>query len=325
MVNVAVIGVGSMGKNHARVYNELRNSKLIALADINDEVTELAKRYNCTSYHSYERMLKEEQIDAVSIAVPTALHKDIALDCLGYGTHILLEKPIASKVEDAKDIIAKANKYGKTLAIGHIERFNPAVRSLEKIIKEGKLGKVVSIATKRIGLSPPATAGSNVVIDLAIHDIDIANYLLGKLPKIVHGVVGRALTKNEEDYASLLLQYDEDISASIYVNWLTPTKIRQLSVNGAEGYAELDYITQDLTLYPSIYENNSNNFWDFGDFVTKFGRPNKISIAINKAEPLKLELEDFINSVEKDKLPLVSGEAGLEALKIALHALENGK
>jgi UDP-N-acetylglucosamine 3-dehydrogenase len=311
-MRTAVIGIGNMGRHHARVYSEI--SKLVAVADINEGSREMMERYGCKFYKDYKDMLNKERIDAVTIAVPTSMHKKVALDVIEKGVNILIEKPIADNIEDAKEIIKKAREMNVKLMVGHIERFNPAVIKLKEIITDGGLGEIVSVSAKRVGIAPSKIPDSDVIKDLAIHDIHIFNYLLNKEPDKVYCLKGKALINKREDYAELLLRYGST-NATIQVNWITPVKIRNLSITGTKGYAELNYITQDLEVHKSNYERE----WDgFGDFIIKFGSPVKETIPINKEEPLKLELKSFLDAVENNKEVRVSGEDALNALKVVM-------
>jgi len=322
VLKAAVIGVGNMGKHHARLYSQLPGSKLVAVSDVNEDVgKEMALQFSCKYYKDYKEMLAKERIDVVSIVVPTKLHKDVAMACMNAKKHVLVEKPIADNVADAKEMIESAKKNKVKLAVGHIERFNPAVQKLKELVDEGKLGKITSLMAKRVGLFPPQIKDANVVIDLATHDIDVFSYILGKEPTRIYASAGHALINKREDYAEIFLGYN-GTNGMIQVNWITPVKIRNLSVTGTKGYAELNYITQELTLYESKYERK---FGDFGDFVVKFGEPTKIDVAIKKGEPLKLELESFLRAVHEDKEPLVNGDVGLRTLEIALKAIEKSK
>ena len=316
-INIAVIGAGNMGRHHARNYYELETAELIAIADADESKKELAEKFGCKFYKDYKEMLEKEKIDAVSIAVPTKFHKQVAFDVIKKGKHILLEKPIADNIQDAEEIIKEAKAYKIKLMIGHIERFNPAVQKLKELIDVGKLGQISSIIARRVGLFIPQIQNVNVILDLAVHDIDVINYLVGMEPKIVHKNSGEALSSlnGVDDYAELFLKYDQGISGFIQVNWITPIKIRNLSVTGTKGYAELNYITQELVVHESNY---NPAYQDFKDFVVKFGTPNEIKLNIKIEEPLKLELKHFIDCILENKEPLVSGEDGLSALRVAL-------
>jgi UDP-N-acetylglucosamine 3-dehydrogenase len=313
---VAVIGVGNMGKNHVRTYSDMSSVELVAIADPSEESRKIAASHGCRHYADYKTMLAKEEPDAVSVCVPTGLHYAVAKDVISSGVSLLVEKPITRNVAEAEEIIRMAKEKGVRLAVGHIERFNPAVRRLREIIGQGRLGEVMSITARRVGLFPPQIRDANVVIDLAVHDMDVFNFLLGRKPDRVLCESGRAIAEGREDFADIFMKYG-NANGFIQVNWITPVKIRQLNVTGTKGYAELNYITQELVLYESNYEKK---YADFGEFVLKFGEPKKTVVDVQKGEPLRKELEHFISCVQNNRQPEVDGEAGLDVLRIALEA-----
>lgn len=319
-LNVAVIGTGNMGRNHIRTYSEIEEAKLVAISDIDEKRGKaLSEKFGCSFYNDYNKMFEKEKIDIVSVCVPTFLHHGVCLDVIKHKVNFLVEKPIAKSVGDAEDIIKKAKDTGIKMTVGHIERFNPAVIRLKNMIEEGRLGNITSVLARRVGIFPPQIKDANVVIDLAVHDIDVINYLLDKSPDKVYSGLGKALIEKRHDYANLFLRYN-GANAFIEVNWITPVKIRKLSVTGTKGYAELNYMTQELIFYESIYDKVCD---DFGDFVISFGEPNITNIGIRKEEPLKNELRHFIDCIENDKEPVVSGEEAVEALRISERALKD--
>jgi len=322
-LNVAVIGVGNMGQHHTRIYSVLKGVNLVAVSDIDEKTgKKIAKNFRCKYFKDYNEMLsKENNIDVISIAVPTKLHKKVSLDVIKFKKHLLIEKPIASTTKEAEIIIKAAKENKVKLTVGHIERFNPAVQEFKKIIKRGDLGEIISIIAKRVGIFPPQIKDSNVIIDLAVHDIDILNYLLSQQPFKIFTQGRKALTNQREDSAEIFLFYNK-ISGFIQVNWITPVKIRTLAITGSKGYAELNYITQKLEFYQSRYKKSVDNF---GEFVIKFGEPVKKEIKINRKEPLLCEIESFLECIKKDKTPLVTGEDGLKSLMIAEKALKSLK
>ena len=323
VVKVAVIGLGNMGKHHARNYFEIPNVKLVSVCDLNNTLaTTTAKKFNCKPYNNYLEMLQQEDIHAVSIAVPTKFHAQVAIDCMKQGIDVLVEKPIAPTVQEAEQMINVAKEQGAILQVGHIERFNPAVQKLKGLINLGKLGEVTSIIARRVGAVPIQIRDMNVIIDLAVHDIDIMNYLYDATPTAIGGNMGKALIEKREDYADLFLRYGNK-SAYIQVNWITPIKIRSLTVTGSKGYAELNYISQELTIYESHFTSEGKD--EFGDHIVKFGLADKTLVGIEKEEPLKLELEHFIECVKTRKQPLASGKVGLDSLKICLAFLQKNK
>ena len=319
-MKVGVIGVGSMGKNHARIYSGMEGVELVGVVDTDEKSGKaVAKSHGCRYYENHEDFLEKEKPDAVSVCIPTSLHYAVAKDVIRHGVNLLVEKPITKNLGDAEQLVKLAGKAGVMLAVGHIERFNPAVQELKRLIDGGKLGEITSILSRRVGLFPPRIKDANVIIDLAVHDIDVFNYLLGKEPAKIFSCAGKALINDREDYADIFLKYD-GTNGLIEVNWITPVKIRILNVTGTKGYAELNYITQDLTLYESVYEKTYDKF---GDFVVQFGEPKKKLINIKKQEPLKLELENFIESVKTGRQPLVTGMDGLKVLRIAVNIINS--
>lgn len=313
-MNVGVIGVGNMGRNHARVYSKIAN--LVAISDINETVgKEIASKYNCKFYKNYKDMLKKEKLDTVSVVVPNNLHKDIALDVIKHKINILIEKPISNNVEDAEIIIQEAKKSGIKLMVGHVERFNPAVIKLKELIDRDELGKINTIVARRVGIAGDPKKYEDIILDLAIHDIDIFNYLLDSLPKKFYCLKGNSFNKNVHDYADILLHYNGTVNAYLQVNWITPLKIRTLNITGTKGYAELNYITQDLRLYKT---NLHKDYDDFGDFIMKFGATSEVHVDIKKSEPLELELKSFLESINENKRIQVTARESIDALRIAL-------
>ncbi len=321
MIKVGVIGVGQMGQHHARNYSSMRGVKLVAISDTNPEKKKIADEYGCKFYNSYVEMLKNEDIDAVSIVVPSSLHHEVSLEIINRGKHLLIEKPIAEKIEKAEEIIKAAREKNVKLMVGHIERFNPAIKRVKEIIGSGYIGEIVSIVSRRVGGYPKNLLENNVITDLAVHDIDIFNYFLGKEPVSVYCHNVKTSDSSRINSAEILIDYGSAGCIS-QVNWITPTKIRTISITGTLGHIEVNNITQEI----SIYQNNQSQiFKNFDDYVLKFGSPIIQKIEVNgREEPLRLELEAFINSITKNEEPPISGEDGLKALKIAIKALNGG-
>ncbi len=307
MIRVGVVGVGSMGFNHVRVYSELAREGKVELAGIADanfeRAKEVAKKFGTIPYADYRELAKEE-LDAVSIAVPTSLHRQVALEFIERGTSVLVEKPIADTIENAEAIIKAAEKRGATLMVGHIERFNPAVLKLKELIQRGELGDIVTISAKRVGPMAARIRDVGIIIDLGVHDIDVISYLFGEPIKAVYARAGNVVhPAGVEDHALITLGFEHG-SGIVETNWLTPHKTRTLNVVGTGGIAYLDYIEQSLRLY--------NNEW------IKEAK-------IRRREPLRNEIEHFIECVETGRRPLIDGKAGLHALRVALLAQESAR
>jgi len=313
-LKAAVIGIGNMGRFHAKNYFELNETELVAIADLDRKKGEkTAKELNCRFYSDYKKLAEKEKPDLVSIAVPTKSHKEVAIFFIEKGINAIVEKPIAGTIEEAEAIIRAAEKSGAKLTIGHIERFNPAVTKLKQLMKSGKLGEINSIIVRRVGIYPPQIKDANVIIDLAVHDIDIINHLLERLPDKVDANSGKSITENKKDYADIFMKYGKT-SALVQVNWITPVKIRKMNITGSKGYAEMDYLTQEIALFESNCNIEANSF---KDFVVKFA-PNMKKVKIEKEQPLKKELVSFIKTIKENKEPVVTTKQALDALKIAL-------
>lgn len=319
-LNVAVIGAGNMGKHHVRNYSEIGIANLVAVSDINEELGRaIADEYGCKYYKDYKEMLDKEHLDAVTIVVPSRFHHEVGLEVIKRGIHVLMEKPIAMTDSEALDLINAANEHKVKLMIGHVERFNPAIVKLKEVIDAGELGKVVSITAKRVFVMPGQIRDANVLVDLAVHDIDIISHLLGTYPDRVVANGGRAHLEKRDDHAEILLSYG-DASGFVEVNWVTPVRIRRLEVTGTGGYAEVDYLTKSLTLYPSNVTKTS--VADYEDLLVTFGKPEKLEVEIKDKDrqPLEAEITSFLTSVLEDTPVYTSGEDGRKALEIALQA-----
>lgn len=298
MIRVGVVGLGAMGQHHARLYSQLK-CWLAGVADSNFErAREVGERYGVPYYGDYHDLLS--RVDAVSVAVPTSLHHAVAMDFLQEGVHCLVEKPIAFSLDEATEMINMAERAGVNLAVGHIERFNPAVMKLKEIMDEGMLGRLLIVSTRRDGPFVSRITDVGAVLDTAIHDIGVARYLVGRDPYSVFSRVG-SLKHCKEDHAVIVLDFDGTI-ACVEVNWLTPQKVRTLVATGSRESAYLDYIDQSLR----IQDGNGGE-----------------TVEVRKAEPLRIELEDFLASIMKGQRPSVDGAEGRAVLKISLESSRN--
>ncbi|MEM1753724.1 MAG: Gfo/Idh/MocA family oxidoreductase, partial [Candidatus Methanomethylicaceae archaeon] len=218
-MRIGVVGLGNMGRNHVRIFSNIKECNLTAISDINAEIAKnIGNQYGVESFTDYKLMINK--IDAVSIAVPTSLHYEIASFFIKNGIHCFIEKPITKTIEEAKELIKLAEKYGVKLMVGHIERFNPAVIKMKEIIDKEMLGKILVINARRVEPFPPKNIDTGIIIDLAIHDIDILRYVYGKEPLKVYSKYG-SIKSNYEDYAVILLDFDEGVGC-IETNWFTP-------------------------------------------------------------------------------------------------------
>ena len=301
MIRAGVIGAGAMGQHHVRIYHEMENVELVGISDVSEaRVKELSEQYDTNGFTDYKELLAQG-LDAVSIVVPTTLHMAVGLDVIASGANLLVEKPIADTLENAEKLTRAAEDAGVKLMVGHIERFNPAVTKLKEIIDSGLLGKIVSISTRRVGPYNPRIRDVGVILDIGVHDIDVISYLYGKSVNEVYSIAGADI-HSFEDHAAIVLRFDHEFSGIVETNWLTPHKVRKLTVIGINGVAYLDYIDQTVELHD-------------GEWIRK--------AKVEEAEPLKRELEHFIDSISNGYEPRTSGEDGIHALKVAMAAIES--
>lgn len=317
MLRAGVIGVGSMGQNHARIYHE--NANLVGVADLDKEaVKKVGERYNTKYYTDYKKLLKN--VDAVSIAVPTVLHYKVSMDAINAGKHVLIEKPICNNIRDGEKLIRRADEQGVVLAVGHIERHNPVVRFAKEALKKKRFGSVISIAARRVSSFPSRIKDVGVILDIGIHDIDVIRYLAGSEIKTVYALAGKTGNTKFDDHANILLSFNNSISGFVEVNWLTPMKVRTLSLTCSKNFVEADYMKQSVKVSSSkLVDYNVRDL-----FKTSFQFDER-ELFLKKEEPLKNEITDFLNAVKKKKKPLVTGEDSLMALKIAEAAIESYK
>jgi predicted dehydrogenase len=323
MLRSAVIGVGNMGWNHARVYNELEGVDLVAVADLDGRIVERAAHvYGAKGYTDYQEMLRHEEIDAVSVAVPTQIHHETALAALQRGCHILVEKPIAFTIEEGQEMVALAASRGLKLAVGHIERFNPAIVELKRRLRRREAGQIFQIHARRLGPFPTRVRDVGVVIDLATHDLDIMRYLLDSEVKRIYAETEHGIHTEHEDLLSGLLRFENGVIGLLSINWLTPTKIRELTVTGERGMFLVNYLTQDLYFYENDYVDSQ---WGSLGLLRGVGEGNMVRLKIEKQEPLQVEIEAFVKAVLEDGEPAVRGEDGLTALALAQRLVESGQ
>ncbi|MGB6837904.1 MAG: Gfo/Idh/MocA family oxidoreductase [Dehalococcoidia bacterium] len=314
-LRAAVIGLGSMGVNHARVYGELETTELAAVCDVDTERLGSATRgRSARGYQEYRELLARESLDLLSVAVPTGLHREVALAAIERGVPLLVEKPIAAGRSEGEEIARAAREAGVPLMVGHVERFNPAIQELKRRLEGGELGRVFQMHARRVGPFPKRVRDVGVVLDLAPHDIDVMRFLLGSEVERVHAETERRINTDQEDMLSGLLRFRNGAVGVLDVNWLTPTKIRQLSVLGERGMFAVDYLTQELR----FYENDSaGGGWPSLATLTGVSEGAMVRLKVEKREPLRVELEAFARAVMEGSPPPVGAEDALAALEVA--------
>jgi len=307
-MKIAVIGVGVMGKNHARVLSSLSHLSGVIDADF-ETAQKVARRYGVDAAKS----ISDVDFDAAVVATPTTTHYEIAKELIERGKHVLVEKPFTHNMEEAQELIDLAKEMGVILAVGHIERFNPVVEYLKKMNETNQL---IDIEAKRVSGFPNRIRDVGVVMDLAVHDIDVFRYLVGEIAE-VYARGGKLKHEKYEDHAAILFTFKNDKFGYLDVNWLTPKKIRKLCLTFTDYYAEGDYIGQWVEISSSKLIYDEFNVYDIGIDL------NIRRVNLRREEPLKRELTNFINAIEGKERPLVTGEDGLAAVKVAQAALRS--
>ncbi len=302
-LRIGVIGAGHLGSRHAKVYSTIEKSAGISLVGVcdtkKDVAKEIAKKYNTDYFANYHDLL--DKVDAVSIVVPTSLHHMVAKDFLNAGVHVLIEKPITKTLEEADELINLAREKDLIIQVGHIERFNSAIRAVESLMLKPRF-----IECQRLGSikAKKRVKDVGVVLDLMIHDIDIILGLLNSKVKDIEAV-GISTVSDHEDLANVRLTFQNNVIADITASRVTKEETRKIRIFQKESYILLDYMHQEA----SIFRKSSNGL-------------EQKKIKIKKKEPLKVELESFIDCVRNKKKPIVSGYEGRQALRVALDILE---
>jgi UDP-N-acetylglucosamine 3-dehydrogenase len=302
-LGVAVVGTGFWGKNHARVYSELASTELVAVCDMNQERAKaVADQFGVKAYTSSSRMLKNGDVEAVSVCTWSTKLAEEALKALKAGKHVLVEKPMATHTKQAEKLLGVAEKSGLYLTAGFLMRFIPGLQHIREAVENKKIGELVCATARRVSQWPERIGDVGVVKDTAIHDIDVMRYISDEDPISVYAKTGSMRHRKFEDYAQIMLTYEDGKSAFIESNWLTPYKTRTLTVTGSDAIMRLDYMTQELWIEEPKENLQPRYPWQ---------------------EPLKLELQHFADCILEKKKPLITGVDGLKALQIAEAALRS--
>ena len=297
-IRAGVVGVGAIGKNHARIYSEIESADLVAIFDADsDAAQKIASSYGGKVASSIEEFV--DLVDVVSVATPTSTHRSIGEMLLNKKKHILIEKPIADTTDDAQALVNLASEMGCVLQVGHIERFNPVLGEIEKRLKDPRF-----IEVHRLSPFPNRSMDIGVVLDLMIHDLEIVLHLV-KSKVLSIDAVGVPVLTNREDIANARIRFESGCVANITASRISPEKMRKLRVFEGESYLSLDYQAQE------------------GQFYWKDGMEIKVEpVQVEKDEPLKLELEAFVECSAVGRRPAVSGQEATAALDIAIEITE---
>ena len=317
-LRVGLIGLGSMGRNHLRILGTIPGARLVAIADTDRAALDAATVGSAAQgFAEPMALLAEADLDAVVIASPTTTHVALALAAIERGVAALVEKPLAATPEEAGALVDAARVAGVPLQVGHVERFNPAVLELGRLLHEGHwLSTVYAITSRRAGPFPARIRDVGVTVDLATHDVNILSWIAGERPVRVVAQTAQRIHAEHEDLLFGLMSFASGTVAMLDVDWLTPAKRRQLTVVGEEGMFELDYLTQRLTFTRGSDMTNPRLI---GGYAPTFAG-DEVELPVPNAEPLAAEIAAFLSVVRAGGRPIVDGEDGRWAVVLA-HAL----
>ncbi len=303
MTRIGVVGVGHLGQHHVKHLANIPEAQLMGVFDMNaDQAGKIAERHKTRVYHSINEMADDCQ--AVTIAVPTPAHADVAKFFLGKGIHCLVEKPLTSSLEEAEQLIDLARERRLVLQVGHIERFNPAVREMAKYVN-----KPAFIEVSRLGPYDPRVSHVGVVLDLMIHDLDIILSMVNE-PIVRLDAVGGKVISNHEDIVKATLYFKGGCRADLSASRVTLKQYRKIRVFQPDSYISLDYSDRSLKIFRKR-----------GPVLKSLMDIDVIRPRLKKEDPLEQELIHFLQCVKTGRAPLVSGEHGRDALELAFEIL----
>jgi predicted dehydrogenase len=299
-VRAGVVGVGTMGHHHARIYRDLSGTTLVGVADADPERADSVAEEFGTRACERDELL--DRADVVSIAVPTRYHYEAASAAIDHGTHVLVEKPLVEEPEQGRELIRRASAAGVTLQVGHVERFNPAVKTLSDVIADEA---VLAVEAERLGPPLDRDVGVGVVLDLMIHDIDIVRALVDAE---VAGVEAQGTADGQ--YVTAALRFENGTVARLTASRVTQRKVRTLSATTADRRIDVDYGSQSVAVHRQSPTAVADGGTERIERVTEHP-------SVERGEPLRRQLEAFVGAATTGEPPVVSGEDGLRALELA--------
>jgi len=328
MVNIAVIGCGYWGPNYVRIFNELKESKVICCCDLDkNNLNKMKGLYPfVTTTEDYKKIAKDPNIDGIVITTPLNAHYEIAKFCLERKKHVLIEKPFTSNSKQGEELMQIAKDNNLILMVGHVYEYNSGIRKLKEIMKE-KLGKIYYINAERVGLGP-IRKHANVLWDLATHDISIALFLLGTLPKEVTAMGGSYIQENIEDLVFVSLKFPNGVIYNINASWIAPEKVRKTTVIGSKGMAVFDDVNKSemLKVYEREIDKNSlNSTPKYTDHQSIVIMGDIYIPKIEHSEPLKNLTKHFLECITENKTPLTDAQDGLNVIRVLEAAEESLK
>jgi len=318
---VGVIGAGPWGKNHVRVYHELKEVELKLVADLDESrLSQMKEKHGVATTRDYHDILNDSKIKAVSICVPASAHYKLTKEALLAGKDVLVEKPFTLDSKQAQELVDLSGQEKKTLAVGQVFRYDPAIAMIKEKIREGLFGKIYYLSLSRLGLKQPRS-DVGAIFNYAVHDLDIMCDVLNQnYPKEITAVATYPLEREYEDLSVIVARFDNGTLGYTQVSWLTPKKYRDFWLIGEKRSANIDSMNHEAEVYESGIVPEYQDFKTFRH-ITKEGKSYKL--IPERKEPLKEELLDFITSAKKGGVPRASGEVGLRTIKMVEAAIKS--
>ena len=311
-----VVGLGQMGSLHLRVLSQIETAQVAVAVDLDPERRLRAERQypQLRTFAGVDEALAACELDFACVATPAAALAPVAHAVLDAGLAVLVEKPLADDEETALELVREAERQGRLLAVGHVERCNPAVIALKRRLDSGEIGRIYQLHARRLSPFPDRDSMLGVSLDLATHDIDVMRYLSGREIDRVYAETDRRLHDSAEDLIAATARFDGGIIGLLEVNWLTPSKVRELTVTGEGGTFVLNYGSQDLSFFEHPTERTQ---WDVLASMRGAGEGDMVRYALERREPLRVQWESFLSALETGETPLVTGWDGYAALSTA--------
>ena len=319
-LRAGLIGLGMMGRHHARNLRSLEGVELVAVADAHGDPHGAAPGLEVLP--DVEALIAAG-IDYAVVAVPTQFHRDVAMALAEAGIHTLVEKPLAFDIGEAEEITAAFEKAGLVGAVGYIERYNPALQEMRKRIAEGQLGEIYQIITRRQGGFPARIADVGVVKDLATHDLDLTAWVAQSPYASVAATSTRRSGRRDEDMVSITGRLEDGTITNHLVNWLTPFKERVTVVTGEKGALVGDTLNADLTFHSNA--EAATNFWESMASFRGVSEGDSITYSLDRKEPLRLEHEALRNAINGDACNIVTMRDGLQTVRAVEAVLESAR
>jgi predicted dehydrogenase len=312
-VRIGVVGFGAIGRHHARNLREMPDVELVGIADPMPIARAQAAELGYKAFETNAALL-DAGLDGAVIAVPTSLHEDVAEEFIDRSVALLVEKPLAHNMLAAKRLMSRCARAGVPLMVGYVERYNPALEAVRDFVADGNIGRLISMSARRVGIMPPRIRDASVLVDIGVHDIDIAAWITCARLNLLCAQGGMAVLEDRLDFATLMLDAAGTV-VSIEANWITPVKVRELSITGTNGYCHVDYMTQVAAFAPG---RSFAPTGDYQELVKQYEAGTMIRLPVRKCEPLARELNVFVNGVRGAALP--NPGLALASLRIAEEA-----